>query len=1421
MTTPKKPGKPRLEELSEAISDDLPVNWEAELGNTPVLHYRFTRLQQLEAVARAHRAIAADFERASDPGSGLFQWGHFIVLERVGLGGFGEVYRARDIRLQREVALKLRRADAELEGSDSSFLREARNLALVRHSNVLVVHGVDVHDGRAGLWTDYVRGQTLAEHLSERGPLGANEVARIGATLCQALAAVHAAGLVHGDLKASNVMREDGGRILLMDFGSVNRVPLSASESSTLTFGTPLVLAPEVLRGGSPSVAADLYSLGVLLYQLGTGDYPVPARTWSELLARHDSGHKASLRGLLPSFNPALTNTIECALEREPRARFTSAEEMEQAIIAAAPSAFDSSEGKQSLASLLAELGRVPEELCRQIGREGARALARAHSSNRIVGKLVLDAVWLRRDGTVELASESISQEQSGLSEPDQLRALCSALFEIGTGRAWTHDLVPIDENEAQANLAAAFKTPFSSYFEHLLRSVLSGDPFAPSRSALEFLHVLTEGEASDWWKEHGPAIASVRRPFRRLRIPRDARLHGRDAELARLRAAFESSSRGDGQVVILEGEAGIGKTRLVDELIDSLVRDDRDLNFVFGSYPPGGAATAAGAFLSAYREHFGEERLEKTLKTHLEAAPLLVPAFAALLSGQSMGPDQTELTKDSLQTAFVHVTRSLANERDTIVLIDDLHFAPQEGLSLFAALASAVPGHRVLLIGAARPGLPASWMSGLVRQDHCTTLTLARLSKRDVVGLLTDALDSERLAETLAPELYSCSEGNPLFLFENLWALEEADVVRRDGEGRWILAESPRLPVPSTIAHLIQARFAGLEEEDKELLDVACCCGFEFDPTLVGEVVGLPPLAALRRFALIEGRHRLIRTSGRRYAFDHHQVREALYEGLFPQLREQYHALIATTLETREKARNRDPAQIEGMLAVTLCEQFFRGRRGEEGLRYLRRSLDHLGTLRPAATTELIHRALEEPGLVTGPDRVDLLSRLASNLYLLGKHDEEHAVLREILRLSDESAQPTLRAQARRMLGFFHSRSGHAEEARSHLEEAGSLARASGDTVEEAKVAQTLGGLALHQGRFTDALMIHGGALALARRAQHRVLEGQIVGSMGVACLGLHRLGEAQRYLEEGLAIARELRLKSSELIAVGNLGAVLMEAERFEEALPFLEEHLAGARQTGIRLGEAYANVNLGELFVSLGKLDKGLGCLESSLSISRECGYRAPEVECMDRIGAAFGILGRWESMLSHYERCLAMAQEINNRRVEGFALLGLAACAEASGDLTAAEALYERVERSWDVIGPTPERMRLLLRRGSLYRRMGRSADAVASLQEAASQGRELDSSRIELVALAHLALLEGSKVEELDRKLAVSEERLSLAERIEVYFLLWQASGRETHLSRAFSLLEHLRDHAPGSDRDSMVSRVPLYRDIDSAFDLSR
>ena len=262
---------------------------------------------------------------AADPTT----WGHLSIAAPLASGSFGRIYRAHDQQLKRDVALKLLRGDFTKFPPAEQLLGEARTLARVHHPNVVTVHGADVRGGRAGLWMELVDGQTLDAWVRSHGSMGGGEASSIGVDLCRALAAVHAAGLVHGDVKAQNVMREKGGRIVLMDFGAGRAQGTSAIGVA----GTPMYLAAEVLAGEPPTTQSDLYSLGVLLFYLLTGTFPYTGVDLESLRAAHADGDRRWLRDLRPELPRELVQAIERAIEPDPARRFATAGEMERALV--------------------------------------------------------------------------------------------------------------------------------------------------------------------------------------------------------------------------------------------------------------------------------------------------------------------------------------------------------------------------------------------------------------------------------------------------------------------------------------------------------------------------------------------------------------------------------------------------------------------------------------------------------------------------------------------------------------------------------------------------------------------------------------------------------------------------------------------------------------------------------------------------------------------------------------------------------------------------------------------------------------------------------------------------------------------------------------------------------------------------------
>jgi TolB-like protein/tetratricopeptide (TPR) repeat protein len=349
------PRDPRpIAAIARAVVDGTAVDWsEAAAHAAPDDRRLVEQMQLVAGISHLHRtrSTPAAGDRlggtSADPPA---TWGPLRVFECIGRGASGQVYRAWDARLDREVALKLVPATGSGATSDAfSVIHEGRLLARVRHPNVVTVYGAEQVGDRVGLWMELVQGRTLGDLVREGHAFTPAEAVQIGLAIAGAVAAVHAAGLLHRDIKAQNVMRADDGRVVLMDFGTGREMRDPSSDLA----GTPLFLAPEVLMGEPATPQSDVYSVGVVLYHLVTGSYPVLAATAAEVRAAHAAGVWQKVRAQRPGLPIALSAVIDRALEPRPDRRYPSAGDLLVALRELAEPASVANTSRVFLASLL------------------------------------------------------------------------------------------------------------------------------------------------------------------------------------------------------------------------------------------------------------------------------------------------------------------------------------------------------------------------------------------------------------------------------------------------------------------------------------------------------------------------------------------------------------------------------------------------------------------------------------------------------------------------------------------------------------------------------------------------------------------------------------------------------------------------------------------------------------------------------------------------------------------------------------------------------------------------------------------------------------------------------------------------------------------------------------------------------------
>jgi serine/threonine protein kinase/predicted ATPase len=1278
----------------------------------------------------------------------------YRVLKILGQGGMGVVLLAEDTRLQRPVALKVIRPDiGQTSLNRERFLREARAMAQVRSDHVVTIFEVGQVGDICYLAMELLEGEPLDRWLEQVVSPPLDEVMRIGREIALALAAAHARGLVHRDVKPANVWLEaPARRVKLLDFGLARpQVGDAGTTSPGMVVGTPWYMAPEQAQGEPLDGRADLFSLGCVLYQLVTGQLPFQGKTTLAVLSAVVSQTPRPAGQFNPAIPAPLSDLLTRLLAKRPADRPASAEAVAEALQAAERAG-------------MPPVGRPVNRDTRvaPAGQTGAQA----------------DLLW---PGT-PLPSTPPSAETPSPSSPVPLQPRLTGSSETSRRRAREAERRQVTalicgcdlfeseaylglEAEDQAQVLRAFQQACEQAVRHFDGTVVQcneqgllacfGYPVAyedaarrAAEAGLRLLHdVKAPGgqprpapdlEPSPWVGLHtGSAIVEVKedalslvgdvrniavrlkdvavpgqvvcteathrlfrdqfqctdlgdrrirgvtRPVTLFRVERAAGaaslfdlapaelspLTGRDHEISLLKGRWEQAQEGMGQVVLLVGEPGLGKSRLVHTLKEHVLGDrvegDVDAPVIEWRCAPHYQNTGLHPAIDFYERALGfrpeeppQDRFDRLLsrlgKYGLDR-PDEIPLWAALLSlptpdrfpPLALPPARQREETFRLLVEWLHVR---ATRGPLVFAVEDLHWADASTLEFLGQFIAEFQHDRVLAVFTFRPEFKPPWAA----PDHQTRLALTRLTRRQV-GDLVRKKAGDGVSEAVIEQLYDRAGGVPLFV-EEFTKMLQGD----RAQGPTVLGHD----IPSTLLDLVMARLDRMEG-GRELAQLAAALGREFSHELLVAVAGLdePTLQAeLARLAQAE----ILYVKGRpprcTYIFKHALLEDALYGALVKTRRQQFHQRIAAVLESRFPQTSETQPELLGhhFTEAGLTEKAIgywlkAGHRSRErsafaeAIGHLTRGLELLATLAESHSrdewelqflTRLAPTYIAARGYAA-PEVGPILARARELCWRIGDTRQQFGIMlgrwewhivRGNLRVcADQAADgmalaerlrdPGVMMEALFMPGVTLFYRGQFAGARPYFEDA----LAGCDDRERTKFWTAYTGhdagvthrcyLALtlwHLGYPDQALKLARETCALARTIGHAF---SLEHAIDFAAYLAHycRLGaEVQARGEEEMAVATEQGFPFWHALGTLHQGAGMLLQGRGEEALPVLLKGYGAFRATGAEVRVPSYLGMLGDAYTRLARFEDAHRVLDEALAVAEKNDDRCHEAE-----------------------------------------------------------------------------------------------------------------------------------------------------------------------------------------------------------------
>jgi tetratricopeptide (TPR) repeat protein len=770
----------------------------------------------------------------------------------------------------------------------------------------------------------------------------------------------------------------------------------------------------------------------------------------------------------------------------------------------------------------------------------------------------------------------------------------------------------------------------------------------------------------------------------------------------------------GKGKTIFISGEAGVGKTRLVNEFVAFAKKENVG---TIAGYCLSRSTVPYFPFIEAFRAYFASEgRVKHATSDRLGivgwlkgAAPTEAGQFGirAWLTGphhvekneipETLGP---EMRMNMTHGAVAQELISIAAERPIILFIDDLQWADSASLSMLHYVSRATVSSRVLIIGAFRseelapdseghPHLLLETLRLMGREDLRIEIKLSSLTNSEVERLAESMVSGEidhELSEKLALE----SQGNPLFAIESLRLLSESGNLAEEG-GKWRLS-GENVGIPDKVKGIILRRIDFLNSAQRRLLDFASVAGEDFDPTVIASALSMDKLVVLEDLKQISRSAMLVSPTDSVYKFGHAKFREILYEELPSLLKKEYHARFAEALENRAQTQEETPVN-------ELAFHYRQAGVKEKAVKYSVLAGEY--ARRRFSNTEAIdHFNYVINAVPDGIKKIDeklfALEGLGDIYHAIGSYEKANEIYEKIIETIDmgdvrlRTLKSTTSARAhRKMANVLWDAIGNIKEAKLHHQKALTILKEESESVEAASLYEDIAHMCYRTEEMARAISSAEKALEIAAKLNASEVTASACTSLGTALAYSGENKRALEYLEKALRISLDNGYVTTALRAYNNIPLALSYEEN-KKCLEYYRKGFELAKKVGDVYNQSMLGFNLAGMQFNMGNIKEAVQIANETVALDKKTGNMFHLYTSSNALGYTYQILGETDKSEQCFSEALRISKQLNDFQAisGGYDYIGLSHFAK--GDYAKAKEYLEKLDHTLKKAGDRSSR-----------------------------------------------------------------------------------------------------------------------------------